>query len=83
MDNFFNSATTKLTADLNSESLAALRSESTDTDSHSIKRSKKKLKTIKELSSFAKEAGNMERTKSKMVSIEHIEDQLESHCDDA
>ena len=74
MDDFFSSATAKLTADFNSESPAVLRTESTNTDSHTITRLKKKLKTMKESYSFAKETGNVERAKSKIESIESIED---------
>ena len=85
MDEFFSSTIAKLTADFNSESPTVLRAESTDTDtdSHTIMRLKKKLKTIKESYSFVKETGNKERAKSKMESIESIEDQLESYYDNA
>ena len=74
MSNFFSSAIVKLTTDFNSESPAVLRTESTDTNSHTIKHLKKKLKTIKESYSFEKETGNAERAKSKMESIESIEE---------
>ena len=44
MDDFFNIAATKLINDFNSATPAALCAEITETNSHVIKRSKKKLK---------------------------------------
>ena len=74
MDKFFNSAIGKPTANFSSESPAVLHAESTDTSSYAMKCLKKKLKIIKESHSFAKETGNAERAKSKIESIESIED---------
>lgn len=64
MNEFFNSATTKLTSDFNSE--ADFASPTNNLDDHEIKKLNQKLKAMKESHAFAKETGNMERAKKKM-----------------
>ena len=61
MDEFFNSAATKLTSDFNRES--AFASSTKNVDNHGVKRSKNKSKAMKEPRAFVKEAGNFDRAK--------------------
>ena len=78
MNEFFSSATSKLTSEFNNESNFA--SPTNNLDNHKIKKLKLKLKAMKESHAFAKETGNVERAK-KMEAIEELEDKIEDYYD--
>ena len=79
MNEFFSSATSKLTSDFNNE--IDIASSSGNVDNHNIKKLKLKLKAMKESHAFAKETGNVERAKKKMKAIEELEDKIEDYYD--